>query len=282
MKISTVTTTNRTLLKAVRDTLASGDDLLLCVAFAHARGVELIRKELELAAKKRAPRLLVTTVFGDSNATDAALGSATDAGAEVRILNAPGGTYHPKVYLSRNARSAAAVIGSANLTAGLHVNVEAATHLRGARNDAALRDAWQWAEEMWDHPQATPFDLAAGPRPTESIDPELLRQLTRAVKSDPVFYTLGKQAPNRVAEVTAHGLFVETKRSKSQKAQPKMIPPWMLNIAWETLRARGEITNKELLGDLRVHRSSAVLAILRRLPGVEKLPGRAVGLRLKG
>ncbi len=46
------------------------------------------------------------------------------------------------------------------------------------------------------------------------------------------------------------------------------IPAWMLELAWDTLNARGEISNTELLSELRVHRSSAVCAILARLPRV--------------
>ncbi|MDQ3032187.1 MAG: hypothetical protein M3Y87_07215 [Myxococcota bacterium] len=41
----------------------------------------------------------------------------------------------------------------------------------------------------------------------------------------------------------------------------------MLDLAWEVLRARGTLTNREMLGELRIHRSSFVCAILARLKG---------------
>lgn len=54
------------------------------------------------------------------------------------------------------------------------------------------------------------------------------------------------------------------------------IPAWMFNLAWERLQTHGELTNGELLNELRVHRSSAVCAILARLPGVEQVAGREI------
>ncbi len=54
----------------------------------------------------------------------------------------------------------------------------------------------------------------------------------------------------------------------------------MFNIAWDYLHANGELSNATLLNHLRVHRSSAVCAILARLPGIERMPGRGVVLRL--
>jgi hypothetical protein len=56
----------------------------------------------------------------------------------------------------------------------------------------------------------------------------------------------------------------------------------MLNLAWDELRSRGTLSNRTLLEDLRVHRSSAVCAILARLPQVEVAPGRRIVLRWRG
>jgi hypothetical protein len=53
----------------------------------------------------------------------------------------------------------------------------------------------------------------------------------------------------------------------------------MFNLAWDRLRTFKTLTNSELLNDLRVHRSSAVCAILARLPQVERVPGREILLR---
>jgi hypothetical protein len=52
----------------------------------------------------------------------------------------------------------------------------------------------------------------------------------------------------------------------------------MFNLAWDRLRTHGRLTNVELLDDLRVHRSSAVCAILARLPPVNSVAGRGITL----
>ncbi len=83
---------------------------------------------------------------------------------------------------------------------------------------------------------------------------------------------------NRVVELTPVEVHVETERSRSRGgAEP--IPAWMFNLAWDRLRTFKTLTNSELLNDLRVHRSSAVCAILARLPQVERVPGREILLR---
>lgn len=272
MDVATVSTTDRSLLRAVRETVSMGEDVLLCVAFVGTPGVQLIRKELAAA---RRPRLLATTVFRSTSM--AALTQAASDGVEVRVVNSSGGTYHPKVYLGRSDGRVAAVIGSANLTAGLVVNTEAAVYLRGGPADAALRDARDWAEAQWrrGEPFAQLYD-----EPEDAILPELLAAIRAEYAADPVFRTLRQAKPNRVAELTPSALYVETERSKARCGRPEPLPAWMLNLAWEVLQREGELTNEELLGELRVHRSSAVLAILARLPGIEAMPGRAMGVRV--
>ena len=54
------------------------------------------------------------------------------------------------------------------------------------------------------------------------------------------------------------------------------------NLAWQYLTTRGRLSNTELLNHLRVHRSSAVCAILTRLPGVEVARGAGLVLRYRG
>ena len=51
----------------------------------------------------------------------------------------------------------------------------------------------------------------------------------------------------------------------------------MFNTAWEYLKARGRLENTYLLNDLRVHRSSAVCAVLGRLPQIQAHRGRRIG-----
>lgn len=114
-----MTTSDRTLLQAVRATLDGADDAFLCVAFVQEKGLHLLRSELERLRRRQVPaRLLVTTTF--QMTSPSALSMASDLGLEVRVLNPSGcKTFHPKLYLGNAGGGSRAVIGSANLTGGL-------------------------------------------------------------------------------------------------------------------------------------------------------------------
>ena len=283
MDVTTVTTTDRSLLRAVRGTLDGAERALLCVAFVQQRGVHLVEKELRALADRRADtRLVVTTTFDTTD--QAALGLAHGLGVRVRVLNpGSGSTYHPKLYLGSRGERARAVIGSANLTGGLATNVEAAVWLSGRRRDAPIARAWEWAESLWEDPRAQAWQPGAAAEGAEELEPELLALVSAAVREDPVFRTLGPgPRPNLVTDVTPSELLVETERSRARTGGAASIPAWMMNLAWDELRARGTLSNATLLRDLRVHRSSAVCAILARLPGVEVVPGRRIVLRWRG
>ena len=283
MDVETVTTKDRSLLGAVRGTLDGAAEALLCVAFVQPRGLHLVEKELRaLAARRGRPRLLVTTTF-DAN-PHAALGLAHSFGVEVRVLNpGSGSTYHPKLYLGRRGEEAQAVVGSANLTGGLATNVEAAVWMTGRRRDPPIARAWDWAESLWRDPRAQAWQPGAVAEGEEELEPELLALVSAAVRKDPVFRTLGPSPQeNLVTEVTPSEVLVETARSRGRTGGAASVPAWMLNLAWDELRSRGELSNRTLLQDLRVHRSSAVCAILARLPSVEVAAGRRIALRWKG
>jgi len=283
MNASTVTTTDRSLLRAVRGTLDGAERALLCVAFVQQRGVHLVEKELRaLAARRAETRLVVTTTFDAT--TQAALGMAQGLGVRVRVLNpGSGSTYHPKLYLGTRGGRAQAVIGSANLTGGLATNVEAGVWLTGRRRDAPLARAWDWAESLWEDPRAQVWQPGAAAEGEEELEPELLGLVSAAVRENPVFRTLGPDPrPNLVTEVTPSEVLVETARSRERTGGAASIPAWLLNLAWDELRSRGSLSNRTLLGELRVHRSSAVCAMLARLPGVEVVPGRRIVLRWRG
>jgi hypothetical protein len=204
----------------------------------------------------------------------------------VRILNPGSGrTYHPKLYLGRSTRHIEAVIGSANLTGGLWTNVEAAVSLRGRDSDTPLRRAWEWAEAQWTDPRAyewIPTQVEYVPSP-ETIESRLYGALEEEVRRDPVFMTLGRfPRPNRVTSLSPLGIEIQTERSRERHGGSELVPAWMLNLAWDRLRVLRKLSNRELLEDLRVHRSSAVCAILARLPGVVHEPGPRVVLRWVG
>lgn len=284
LRVETVTAAGFGLLQAIRDTLASSTDAMLCVAFAHERGVRLIGKELEASHRRGGrARLLVTTAFDRGGTTGDALSAARSFGVEVRIHNHAGGTYHPKLYLGSDSARASAVIGSANLTAGLACNVEVGLAISGARSEHALSRAWEVGEMLWGDARSVPWEAWAADAPEEEILPELLAALGTARRLDPVFMTLGPSPrPNRVVEVTPSEVWIETERTIRERTGPQPVPAWMLNLAWEYLRTRGELSNTTLLNQLRVHRSSAVCALLARLPEVEVNRGRSIALRWKG
>jgi len=278
LDVETVTTSDHSLLRAVRSTLTGADEAFLCVAFVHRRGLHLLAEQFEGLKKRNVPsRLLVTTTFQEDVS---ALSMANSLGLQVRILNPGGGkTFHPKIYLANHHSGTRAVIGSANLTGGLASNFEAAVALRGSHDDAPISRAWEWAEELWSDPRGEPWTPRTGERVEEAFEPALFKGIRAEVMRDPVFLTLSQRRPNRVVELTPVEMLVETERSRSRTGSAESIPAWMFNLAWERLTAFGRLTNTELLYDMKVHRSAAVCAVLARVPGVERLPGRAIGLR---
>lgn len=282
MRVATVSTSDGSLLRGVRETLSTSDSALLCVAFVHERGLGLIKRELEaLRGRGAHTRLLVTTTFDDDPGP--ALGAAAELGCEVKVLNPGGRSYHPKLYLGAGGQGSSAVIGSANLTAGLATNFEIGVRLEGSRDDLPLREAWEWAEARWSEPRATlwtPTVVRERSR-GETFDDALFAALCAEVQRNPVFLTLGRApAKNVVLQLTEHEAVVETAKSAREGPGGQSIPAWMFNLAWVRLKRFGELSNDTLLNDLRVMRSSAVLAILARLPGVKPVTGKGIGVRL--
>ncbi|MGB8021649.1 MAG: HNH endonuclease [Candidatus Nanopelagicales bacterium] len=104
----------------------SGEEGLLCVAFANRKGVALLDEELSGLADRGGCRMLLTSAFGGGRdgITAPAVRRLHRAGVRVRVLNPGGGTYHPKMYLSRRRHAVTGLVGSANLTSGLLGNIE--------------------------------------------------------------------------------------------------------------------------------------------------------------
>lgn len=280
MEVRTVTTSDRSLLHAVRSTLDGAREAFLCVAFVQERGLYLLERELEGLQRRKAPaRLLVTTTFQTTSSS--ALAMARGLGLDVRVLNPGSGrTFHPKLYLGTAGTAASAVIGSANLTGGLATNYEAAVALEGARKDDPIAQAWDWAETLWSDDRVERWLPTSGEPAVESFELALYRFLKAEVERDPVFMTLGPSPRrNRVVDLSPVEIHVETERSRVRSGGAEAIPAWMFNLAWDRLRTHGTLSNAELLNDLRVHRSSAVCAILARLPPVQLTRGKGITLR---
>lgn len=255
-------------LEALRGLLRGADEALLCTAFVDTRGVGLLREEL--AALGSSARLVATTVFGGTRTLDA-LAEAAREGVVTRVANPSNGTFHPKVVVARHGGEDVALVGSSNMTHGLVTNIEAGVIVRGNRV-AEVRDA---AERWWSE-LATPVtpDTSAGDR----FEPDLFRLLRLHVPEGSTIRTLGTGRPNAVARLDELGIWVATGRTATRGTGPQHVPPWMVTLAWEVLQARGELSNRHLLDDLRVHRSSFVCALLATLPMVDVRSTRPIVL----
>jgi len=175
------------------------------------------------------------------------------------------------------------VVGSANLTSGLVANIETALVVTGQPGDAPLEECWRYAELLWRHPAATDWRQLDAPVPDGQLDPALLGMLRRAVPVGSVLPTLDRGKPNQVTDITAAGVYVQTQRSRSRGTGAQLVPAWMVQLAWDYLQLHGTLANKYLLaGDgLNVKRSSAVCALLARLPAIDVAGTHPIVLRLR-
>jgi HKD family nuclease len=270
--------TPRPLLMALRQTLEGADDAILCSAFVKRAGVHLVEPQLRQLGTRA--RFVATSVFGGPS-THLAMAALTTIGVRLRVANPLRGTFHPKVYVARNGETTRALIGSANLTGGLVTNVETAAFFTGPTSHPFLADVWVTANEYWQMQDARTWEPPAAEGPDEGFAPELLQAIELEVIRDPVFLTLARREVNHVVAVEPTGLWVETAASQRKKQPPQLVPAWMFQLAWDYLAANGVLTNRYLLATdgLNVKRSSAVMAILARLPGVEATDTRPVTVR---
>ena len=109
---------------------------------------------------------------------------------------------------------------------------------------------------------------------------ELLTLLREVMDDDPIVLTLSNGKSNRVAAVEPEGVLISTTRSDAMDRPPQLVPAWMIERAWSHLTTHGELDNRYLLSSdgLNVKRSSAVCALLARLPGVSVTSSRPIRL----
>jgi hypothetical protein len=260
----------RDLLPALRDMLAAADEAVVASAFIDTRGIHLVGEELRALGPRC--RLVATSAFRGDRA-HAAFAAATELGTRCRVLNPARGTFHPKVIVTHGNGNTQALVGSANLTAGLLANVEAGVIVEGsaAAEISHLVEAW-WSDPVavdW-HPPAVPV--------LDVLDAGLWELVRHSIQPGETVNTLADGSPNTVTEVSRAGLWVETERSRRSGGGPQLVEPRMLDVAWAVLTSDGELTNRRLLRDLRVHRSSFVCALLARLPGVSVASRRPIRL----
>lgn len=103
---------------------------------------------------------------------------------------------------------------------------------------------------------------------TTEFDDHLLERIQSVVQAGDEILTLAAKRPNLIAAIDRNGIWVQTLRSKSHRAGPKLVPAWMIMKAWQQLQKAGVLSNTELLDDLNVKRSSFVIALLAQFPDV--------------
>jgi HKD family nuclease len=272
--------TGRPLLDALRWTLDDAEEAILCSAFVKRAGVHLI--EAQLRSLGAEARLVATSVFGGAS-TQLAMAALATTGTRLRVSNPGRGTFHPKIYVARKANTVRALVGSANLTGGLVTNVETAVAFEGHADDELLADTWSTASAYWSLHGAQSWHPVAAEGEEEVFDTQLYAMLSTEVVRDPVFVTLAQAQANRVVGIDRSGLWVETEASQRKRLPPQHVPAWMFQLAWEYLAAHGSLTNRHLLATngLNVKRSSAVMAILARLPAVEVVGRSPVEVSLR-
>ena len=91
--------------------------------------------------------------------------------------------------------------------------------------------------------------------------------------------TLSNGKPNWIVDVNDDGVIVHTERSKDA-GSPQLVPGWMFVVAWDHLQRHGSLTNKTLLHELNIKRSSAVCAVLAQFPEVTVHSTRPIELCL--
>ena len=256
------------LLPAVRSVLANTDELFMCVAFTSKAGVSLIKDQLKTNSGKR---LLTTTTFGTTSLE--ALTLAHELGVEIKILNPKNGTYHPKLYLSRTGNISRALLGSANLTAGLISNVEVAVDLDPRQDRTTIQDSWELGEELWSSTFAKTWTPESQLKLHSDESLKVIQMVQKHLQEGQTIETISQGKPNRVTAITDQGVYIETEKSKGLGTSPQLVESWMIEVAYLHLTTHGRLTNSYLLSTsgLNVKRSSAVCAILAKLPGVKVL-----------
>ena len=149
--------------------------------------------------------------------------------------------------------------------------------LTGLCHEAPLTEAWSLGEKYWAHPAAVDWKPGAAMPLTDAMAPALRTAIEAAIPPSSTIATITLGKPNVIEQVTPVGVLVRTERSG---AKPELVDGWMLELGCEVLLADGRLTNRHLLDDLHVHRSSAVCAILAQLPEVRIASTRPIELRL--
>ncbi len=266
---------------SLRNLLAGSEEVFAGVAYISRAGVHLMDKELQ-ELKKRGGKLSVLTTLDFGHTDPRALDRLVELGAEVRLRAGGGGTFHPKVYLGRGAGGPQVLMGSANLSsrALLSRNVEAGIEVRGQAAEALHQAATVHLGALWDAGGTTSYVLGTEapvrysmPQPStpsmaaegesRSTFPGIWAAVELLCAERQEVRTVQGKSNRLLAFDRTSGVLVGTGKSKDGE----WVPPWMFEVTVEAVAARGRLRlNPDCTTDLRIHRSSAVFAILGALP----------------
>lgn len=118
---------------------------------------------------------------------------------------------------------------------------------------------------------------------TETFDRDLLARITAVLHPGDVVSTLEQGRPNRIGRIDEHGIEVTTGHSASTVGGARLVPAWMFNHVWNDLNTRRRVERDyvdRLAPGRKIKRSSAVFAILERLPDVSVVQRRPLVLGL--
>lgn len=114
----------------------------------------------------------------------------------------------------------------------------------------------------------------------QPLSAELLALLSQHAPAGSTIATISSGKPNWVQGIDESGVWIETEASKAKGSGPQLVAAWMIQVAWDHLRQQGTLDNAYLLSTsgLNVKRSSAVCALLAKLPGVRVVSARPIRL----
>lgn len=98
------------------------------------------------------------------------------------------------------------------------------------------------------------------------LSDDLFARVCEAIKPGDEIETLSRKRTNRIAAVHRSGVTVESVRSENRGTGPQLVPAWMISEAWQYLLRQGELSQQQLLIDLKVKRSAVVFALLAQFP----------------
>lgn len=113
------------------------------------------------------------------------------------------------------------------------------------------------------------------------LDDYLFDRVSGVAGPGTVILTLSTRNLNRITGVTRKGVLVETERSMKLGTGPQLVPAWMIATAWDTLCAKRELSQQELLNERNVKRSAFVCALLAKFSEVHIRSMRPTVLELQ-